>query len=129
MNNLAIAAVGLAIGAAAPSHAVEPVEGGWSEIARDRDGDCRLSVTGEGRFFRIAATGLRPGERARLFLSNGDMKPLDWSIRADGRGEFARYYLPFRWHRDGDTVAVSLTGGECAVATAFDWRRAGVTVR
>ncbi|MCA1662635.1 MAG: hypothetical protein LC648_11040 [Novosphingobium sp.] len=127
MNKLAIAA--LALVDAAPSRAAEPIDAGWSEVARDRDGECRLSVTGEGRFFRIAATGLRSGEPARLFLSNGDMKPLDWAVRADGRGEFARYYLPFRWHRGGDTVAVSLESGDCALFAAFDWERAGVVVR
>jgi len=128
MIRILLASLGFAA-VATPAQAVAPVDSGWSEVARDRDGDCRLSVTGEGRFYRIAAQGLGPGERARLFVSNGDMKPLDWSVRADARGEFARYYLPFRWHRGGDTVAVSLDGGGCALFAAFDWRRAEVVVR
>jgi hypothetical protein len=128
MNKLAIAAIVLAPGVTAPSHAAGPVDSDWSEVARARDGECRLTVTGEGRFFRIAATGLESGQPARLFLANGDMKPLDWTIRADGQGEFARYYLPFRWHRGGDTVAVSLESGRCALFAAFDWRRAEVIV-
>ena len=128
MTRLMIAALALcALGT--PALAVTPVDADWSEVARDRDGDCRLVVTGEGRFFRLAATGLAPGERARLYVANGDMKPLGWTVRADGNGAFARYYLPFRWHRGGDTVAVSLNGGGCELFAAFDWRRAGVIVR
>ena len=129
MNKLAVASMLIAVMVASTAQAVEPIDSNWSEVATARDGDCRMTVTGEGRFFRIAATGLGPGERARMFLSNGDMKPIDGSIRADGRGEFARYYLPFRWHRDGDTVAVSLESERCALFAAFDWSRAEVAVR
>lgn len=114
---------------AAPAGAAEPIDTGWSEIAAARDGECRLMVTSEGRFFRIAASGLGSGEPARFFLSNGDMKPLDWAVRGDGAGEFARYYLPFRWHRDGDTVAVSLKSRQCELFATFDWRRTPVVVR
>ena len=114
---------------AAPLPAAEPIEAGWSEVARDRDGDCQMSVTGEGRFFRIAARGLGSGEPARFSLSNGDMKPIAWTVRADDQGAFARYYLPFRWHRDGDTVAVSLASGKCELFAAFDWQRAAVVAR
>ena len=125
-----IAALALvALSFAGPGMAAGPVDAGWSEVAAARDGDCRMSVTGEGRFFRIAATGFAPGERGRLYLANGDMKPIDWIVRADRGGEFARYYLPFRWHRDGDTVAVALEAGSCSLSTAFDWERAGAIVR
>ena len=109
--------------------AAAPIDASWSEVARDRDGDCRLSVTGEGRFFRIAGSGLTSGEAGRLVLTNGDMKPIDWRVRADRDGEFARYYLPFRWRRDGDTVAVSLASGSCELFAVFDWRRAEAAVR
>ena len=114
---------------AIPAAAAEPVDASWSEVASDRDGECRLTVMSEGRFFRIAASGLGSGEPARFFLSNGDMKPLDWAVRGDGAGEFARYYLPFRWHRDGDTVAVSLKSRQCELFATFDWRRTPVVVR
>jgi hypothetical protein len=114
---------------AAPLSAAAPADAGWSEVARARDGDCRLNVTSEGRFFRIAASGLGSREPARFFLANGDMKPIAWTVRANGRGEFARYYLPFRWHREGDTVAVSLTSEGCELFAAFDWQRTRVVVR
>ena len=128
MDRIACATLAFAI-AVGSAHAAEAVDAGWSEIARDRDGDCRLKVTSEGRFFRIAASGLGAGEPARFFLSNGDMKPIAWTVRADGDGEFARYYLPFRWHRDGDAVAISLESGRCELFAAFDWERAQVAVR
>ena len=108
----------------APASAADPVDAGWSEVAFARDGDCALSITGNGQFYRIAASGLEPGSAARYILTNGDMKPLDWQVRADAGGQFARYYLPFRWHRTGDTVTVSLAGANCRLAAAFDWRRA-----
>ena len=107
----------------------ETVDGRWSEVARARDGDCRMTITGNGRFYRVAATGLAPGERGRFVLTNGGMTPLDWSVRADAGGGFARYYLPFRWHRAGDTVAVALDTPSCGISASFDWRRAEPVVR
>ena len=109
--------------------AVEPIDAQWPEVARAQDGDCELSVTGNGRFYRIAASGLGPEAPARFFLSNGDMTPLDWSIRAAGDGGFARYYLPFRWHRDGGEVLVSVQSARCDLAATFAWQRAEVVVR
>src|SRR5687768_477769 len=52
MDRIACATLAFAI-AVGSAHAAEAVDAGWSEIARDRDGDCRLKVTSEGRFFRI----------------------------------------------------------------------------
>ena len=106
-----------------------PIDAQWPEVARTQDGDCALSVTGNGRFYRIAASGLGSEAPARFFLSNGDMKPLDWSIRAAGDGGFARYYLPFRWHRDGGEVLVSVQSERCDLAATFAWQRAEVVVQ
>ena len=128
MRRIAFASL-LLIATAASAQTVEPIDAGWSEVARDRDGACRLNITSEGRFFRIAASGLGSGEPARFFLSNGDMKPIAWTVRANDQGEFARYYLPFRWHRDGDTVAVSVASEKCELFAAFDWERTQVVVR
>ena len=120
--------IALALSATA-ADAVAPIDASWPEVARVRDGDCELSVTGNGRFYRIAASGLGPEAPARFFLSNGDMKPLDWSIRAAGDGGFARYYLPFRWHRTGDEVLVAVRSARCDLAATFAWQRAEVVVR
>ena len=109
--------------------AAAPIDAQWPEVARTQDGDCALSVTGNGRFYRIEASGLGAEAPGRLFLSNGDMRPLDWSIRAAGDGGFARYYLPFRWHRDGGEVLVSVQSARCDLAATFAWQRAEVVVQ
>ena len=120
----------LALGfGAAPAAAVEPIDAAWPEVARVQDGDCLLTVTGNGRFYRIAATGLGSEAPARFVLANGDMKPLDWSIRAANDGGFARYYLPFRWHRSGDQVRVAAQSARCDLTASFAWKRAEVVVR
>lgn len=106
-----------------------PIDAGWPEVASARDGDCALTVTGNGRFYRIAASGLGADASGRLFLANGDMKPLDWSIRAADDGGFARYYLPFRWHRGGGDVLVSVQSARCDLTIAFAWERARAVVR
>ena len=115
--------------AASAASATAPIDADWPELARVQDGNCELSVTGNGRFYRIAATGLDADTPGRFFLSNGDMKPLDWAIRSTGNGEFARYYLPFRWHRDGGDVLVSLESARCSLSASFAWQRAAVVVR
>ena len=115
--------------AAAPATAANPVDSGWSLLSRARDGACVLSVTGNGQFTRIAVSGLGADALGRLILANGDMKPLDWTIRATGDGGFARYYLPFRWHRTGGDVTVSVESARCDLSTTFAWRRSGVVVR
>ena len=115
--------------AAATAAAVEPADSSWAEVARVRDGGCALSVTGNGQFYRIAASGLGAGAPGQLILSNGDMKPLDWTIRAATDGGFARYYLPFRWHRTGGNVTVSVESARCDLSTTFAWRRSEVVVR
>ena len=115
--------------AASAAPAAGAIDSAWPEVARAQDGDCALSVTGNGRFYRIVASGLGADAPGRLVLANGDMKPLDWTIRAAGDGGFARYYLPFRQHRDGGEVLVSVESARCSVATTFAWRRAAVVVR
>lgn len=127
-TRIALIIVALALTPAARA-AAAPIDAGWPEVARAEDGDCALSVTGNGRYYRIEASGLGPGAPGRFFLSNGDMKPLDWSIRAAADGDFARYYLPFRWHRDGDQVLVSVQSARCDLIATFAWERAQVVIR
>lgn len=47
-------------------------------------------LASSSRTYPIAVTGLGAGAAARYRLSNGDMKPLDWAVRADARDRFAR---------------------------------------
>ena len=115
--------------AASAATAAGPVDSGWPEVARAEEGACALSVTGNGQFYRIAASGLGAGAPGRFFLSNGDMKPLEWTIRATGDGGFARYYLPFRWNRAGGDVLVSVESARCTISTGFAWQRAQPVVR
>ena len=117
-----LAAATLAVPASAA-----PVADGWPTVAAafDNERDCALAVTGNGRFYRIAASGYPPGTRARLAIANSDMKPIDRVVRIDGAGRHADFYLPFLWHRDGGTVSVSVSTPACSLAVAFAWRRAG----
>ena len=129
IRHIALAPIlALSLAASAPA-AADPIDSAWPEVARAQDGDCALSVTGNGRFYRIAASGLGADSPGRFFLSNGDMKPLDWSIRAAGDGGFTRYYLPFRWHRAGGDVLISVQSERCDLRTTFAWQRAEVVVR
>ena len=120
----AIAPLFLAAAMLPASPGVAPADSHWPEVARVADGDCAIVVTGNGRFYRIAASGLGPGAPGRYVLANGDMKPIDWLVRADASGQFARYYLPFRWHRRGGEVTVSVTSERCAISASFPWQRA-----
>ena len=120
----------LAQAAALPqARPVPPIDAEWPLVALTRSGDCELAITGNGRFYRIAATGLGANAKGRYTLNNGDMPPIDWPIRANAEGTFARYYLPFRWHRTGGEVTVRVSGEACSVAASFPWRRAGVRVQ
>ena len=103
--------------------ALAAIDSGWAEVANAKSDDCELSVTGNGRTYRIDVTGLGAGTAARYRLRNGDMKPLDWLVRADAGGRFARYYVPFRWHRRGGTVQVAVDSGRCNLSASFDWTR------
>ena len=105
-----------------------PIDAGWTELVRAEDGDCRLSVTGDGRFHRIALSGLTPGANARYRLANADMPPIDWRVRADDAGQFARYYLPLLPGHDQGLVTVRFEGPGCSVAASFAWQRRGIVV-
>lgn len=121
--------VGLfALGAALQPAAARPLDAAWPIVASVRNGDCALEVTGNGQVYLISATGLSAGQRGRYQLSNGDMTPIDWSIKAGGDGRFARYYMPFRFHREGGMVDVTISTPDCAVTASFPWRRAGIRV-
>ena len=54
--------------AASAASAAAPIDADWPEVARVQDGNCELSVTGNGRFYRIAASGLGVDAPGRLFL-------------------------------------------------------------
>ncbi len=95
----------------------------WPRVAQQADGTCDLQVRGNGKFFKIAVRGLYPSETARFELTNEDMTPIRFVLKADDSGEWTKYYLPFLWHHRSGTVGISVEGEECALNTAFSWTR------
>jgi hypothetical protein len=115
-------AVGLALGAQSAALAqkwIGPVVAAYDDV----DHDCRLEVSGNGRFYRLTATGLEPGEAAWLTLLNGDLKPIERTVKADAAGTWADYYLPGVGGRRGGVVQAALSGARCDLGLAFDWHR------
>jgi hypothetical protein len=95
----------------------------------DETGDCRIDVAGNGRFYKLTARGLEPGETARLVLFNEDMRPIERSVRIRGDGSWAEFYMPaLPRYRDG-VVHAYLTGARCDLEVAFAWRRPTATAR
>jgi hypothetical protein len=121
----ALAMSGLAIPAQAH------VADGWPIVAAafDNAADCGLTVSGNGQFYRISARGYAPGSRARLFLTNADIKPIERPVRIDGGGTFTDFYLPFLWHHTGGDVSVTVASPECSLSVAFPWVRAQPVAR
>jgi hypothetical protein len=126
MSLFALAPLALSAAAMPPLRpSAEPVDSQWEVVGSTRDGDCALTVTGNGRIFLLSVSGMDAGSPARYQVSNGDMKPLNWRVTSDSSGSFARYYLPFRWHRPGGTVTVSVTSESCTMSSSFQWRVTG----
>ncbi|MGD9665198.1 MAG: hypothetical protein AB7U34_08360 [Novosphingobium sp.] len=124
-SSLLLAGLCLTASAAIPAHAYDPIvlDRGWSRVAHDVSGSCEAEVGSNGQFYIIAIYGMAPYEQGRYFLTNGDMKPIDWRVKANGDGAFSRYYIPFRWSQRGGSVNVDFTSESCNIALAFDWAR------
>lgn len=101
----------------------------WPVLDQARGGDCTLSITSNGRFMQVLASGLIPGEAVRFGLTNGDMRPVLLTVYANGAGRFQRYYIPFRFNRDGGTVAATLGGARCSLTAAAPWSHGSITAR
>ena len=112
---------------AASASAYDPVvvTRGWERIDRFESEDCRGEIGTNGRFYVISATGFAPGESASLTITNGDMRPIERTVRADDDGQWRDYYIPFRYNRgEGGTVSVIVAGEQCTVPLGFGWSRA-----
>jgi len=126
MPLLTLATIMLTAAAMPPLRAAAgPIDSNWAVVDRTREGDCGLTVTGNGKIYLITVTGMDANAPARYLVRNGDMKPVNWRVTSDSTGSFARYYMPFRWHRDGGTVTVSVSSDSCAISSSFAWRKAG----
>lgn len=108
---------------AATPVAARSITDAWPLLGYDRDGDCELAITGNGKTIQIEAAGLLPGERARFRLANADMKPIDWRVLANRNGDWLQVYIPFLWDNSGGTVSVVLEGSTCSLAASVPWER------
>lgn len=97
---------------------------GWYRVDRTSDGACLGEVGTNGQFYVLTVAGLNPSEEARLVITNGDMKPIDRVVRADGAGRWQEYYIPFRSNNgEGAVVSASITSASCALPLQFTWQR------
>ena len=88
----------------------------------DEEHDCTLEVSGNGRFYRLTAWGLEPGEAARFVLYNEDIRPIDRTVRANPDGVWAEFYMPALAHRRLGRVHAFVTGSRC-VFCRLPWMR------
>jgi hypothetical protein len=126
MRNL-IAAASLTAFASSAAAAYDPIvlARGWYRVDAFRSENCAGEIGTNGQFFVISANGFAPGEPATLTITNGDMRPIEREVRANGEGWWRDYYIPFRPNRgEGDRVTVTLTGETCRVPLGLAWRRA-----
>ena len=97
-------------------------------LAFDRVAGCELQLAGNGRIVEIRASGMIPGEALAFTLTNGDMKPIEWQVFADGAGRWQKTYLPFRFGRDGGTVQASISAARCSLSASLPWIRGVRTI-
>ncbi len=100
----------------------------WPLLAFDRPPDCELQLVSSGKIIEIRASGLIPGESLRFTLTNGDMKPIDWQVYADGSGRWKKLYIPFRFGHDGGTVTAGIAASRCTLSASAPWTRGVRTI-
>lgn len=118
-------AAALLLAASGTAQAYDPIVTGrgWHRVASFENGQCQAEVGTNGQFYVIAVYGMAPGERARLILSNEDMKPIDRTVHADDGGHWSEYYIPFLWHHENGTVQAFIQSASCTVPLEFEWQR------
>jgi hypothetical protein len=116
----------LAAMAGTASTAYDPIvlKRGWQTVASDAMEDCRGEVRTNGQIYVLSVTGLYPDESGRLTIFNGDMAPIDRTIRIAPDGSWQQYYVPVRAN-GGETgrVVARVSTPSCAIALDFPWRR------
>ncbi|MBN8501628.1 MAG: hypothetical protein J0M19_10810 [Sphingomonadales bacterium] len=113
----------IAVVACTAGSASATIQSGWPLLAFDRSSGCELEIAGNGRFIEIRASGLIPGEALQFTLRNGDMKPIAWQVYAAPSGAWRHVYIPFRFNRDGGTVAVHIAASRCSLMASVPWSR------
>ncbi|MXO58743.1 hypothetical protein GRI89_04205 [Altererythrobacter salegens] len=96
---------------------------GWPTYDAVKQDGCTAQVRGNGKIYRVQGQGFAPGAAVYVHLVNDGIKPLDYRDTADLSGNWSRYYVPFLWHHQGETVQVNVTSGECSLDLTFDWQR------
>lgn len=107
--------------------AAAAIQSAWPLLGFARDNGCELELTGNGKFIELRAAGFVPGESLDFSLTNGDMKPVRWTVFAGASGTWSKLYIPFRFGEPGGIVAVSLDSSRCSLTTSAPWQR-GVVV-
>ncbi len=120
----ALAITAIVAGPAAAAYDPIVVKRGWERVDSFASDDCAGEVGSNGRFYVISVRGFAPGERAFLTITNGDMRPIERTVRANEQGAWSDYYIPFRPNGgDSARVTVTLAGEGCVVPLGFEWRR------
>lgn len=120
-----LALIALVAGGSAAAYDPLVLKRGWQRVDYAEDAGCTGEVGSNGRFYVVAVYGMEPGEPAELVIANDDMPPIVRRVRADTRGNWQDYYIPFRPNRgEGGFVTATLTAASCRVPLAFAWRRA-----
>lgn len=125
-TTILLAALALTI-SAVPAQA--GITASWPLLAFDTGAGCELRINGNGRFIEIGTSGMIPGEALRLTLSNGKMKPIAYIAYANGKGQWSKLYIPFRFGQEGGTIAVRIAASRCTLDASVPWTRGVRTIR
>ncbi len=132
MYRPALIALAAALAASSSALARPPIAAQWPLIAFARQGQCELTINGNGKFMWIEVSGLVPGTRASFALSNARMKPIAWNVLADSSGSWSTAYLPLLWgegdgtvrsETNGGTVTARIDAAGCELTASAPWRR------
>jgi hypothetical protein len=95
------------------AHARPTLGDTWPVADIDREAGCALELRNNPIAIRMDASGLVPGERFRIVIRNGAMKPLEAAFTASADGTFREYYAPLRKTYAGQRrLGAPLTSGE-----------------
>jgi hypothetical protein len=114
---------GIWLGAGASSAIAQQWLGPTVAFVEEEETGCQLLIRGNGIYYKISAAGLAPGEEARFYVTNQDMRPIDRKVRANQGGGWAEFYVPFLAKYHAGSVEVTISSATCHVRTGFDWRR------
>jgi len=89
----------------------------------DPDNNCLVEVSGNGRFYRLDAYGLEPGQSMQLVIYNENMRPIQRTVRSSSGGTWSDFYMPALPLRDSGLAQADLFGAGCELSVQFAWHR------